>query len=106
MRKRVEDLRLPELKKREKSFEYRLRDELKKLGILFVKTKPTITGFPDRLAIGEKMKLVETKAKDGVLSDAQIICHRDLRKLGHDVLVLRDQDPKKAAKTIQRWLVW
>lgn len=99
------DLKLPELKRRERPFEYDLRDELKKRDIMFVKTKPTIEGFPDRLAIGHRhTKLVECKRKDGELSETQVLVHRDLAKRGVIVLVVEGPDVKKAADAIERVL--
>lgn len=80
--------RLKPLRKREKPFEYRLRAELKKLGIIFTKCKPTIKGWPDRLAVGHygEMLLVELKRDDEPLSIAQKIVHEDL-KYSHGVIV-------------------
>lgn len=95
-------LRLPELKKRERPFEYALRDELKRRDIMFVKTKPTIEGFPDRLAIAHgRTRLVECKRKDGELSETQVLVHRDLAKKGVRVLVVEGPDVKRAADTIE-----
>ncbi len=94
------DLRLPEIKKRERSFEYQLRDQLKP--IAFIKCKPTIEGFPDRLAIGlGAMMLVELKREGEDLSDIQRLVHRDLRKQGIDVLVIQGPDARKAANLIR-----
>lgn len=96
------DLKLPELKRRERPFEYALRGELKKRDIMFVKTKPTIEGFPDRLAIAHgRTRLVECKRKDGELSETQVLVHRDLAKKGVRVLVVEGPDVKKAADTIE-----
>lgn len=95
------ELKLPAIKRRERPFEYRLRDELKKRDVMFVKCKPTIEGFPDRLAIGFKaMQLVECKREDGVLSETQLIMHRDLRKRGIFVLVVEGPSVKNAADRI------
>lgn len=95
-------LHLPELKRRERPFEYALRDELKRRGILFVKCKPTIEGFPDRLAIGHgRTRLVECKRKDGELSETQGLVHRDIAKHGVRVLVVEGPDVKRAADTIE-----
>jgi len=87
----VEDLRLRPIKRRERSFEYALRDELAKMGVMFVKLKPTITGFPDRLAIGAcNMKLIETKAEDGEPSEGQRVLHEKiLRDQGVEVIVVK-----------------
>lgn len=99
------DLRLPELKRRERPFEYALRDELKKFGVMFVKCKPTIEGFPDRLAIAfGRTLLVECKRKDGELSETQVLVHRDLRAHGVGVLVVEGPDVARAARKIVRTL--
>ncbi len=95
---------LPPLKKREKTFERALRDALGELGVMFVKLKPTIEGFPDRLAIGfGNMKLVEAKSKDGTLSEVQKILHKDLTAMGVEVIVLR-HDVRSATQTVCRAL--
>jgi hypothetical protein len=96
------DLTLPELKRRERPFEYALRDELKRRDIMFVKCKPTIEGFPDRLAIGHgRTRLVECKRKDGELSETQVIVHRDIARRGVRILVVEGPDVKRAADIIE-----
>jgi hypothetical protein len=85
------DLKLPKLKKRERSFEYKLRDEIEKNGdVMFVKLKPTRTGFPDRLLVGFGKKfLVEIKRDENEeLSDVQGVMHADLAKMGIEVIVI------------------
>jgi G:T-mismatch repair DNA endonuclease (very short patch repair protein) len=75
----------------ETRFEKSLHDELKKNGIWFIKLKPTITGFPDRMALmapGRKV-FVELKGLTGVVSPAQDKVHRQLRELGFHVLVIK-----------------
>lgn len=101
------NLKLKPIKKRERPFEYQLRDRLdKSYGIMFVKTKPTITGFPDRLAVGlGEMCLVEIKRKDEGLSDVQVIVHRDLAKRGIRVLVVFATDVNEVAGIIYRRLM-
>lgn len=95
------DLKLPPLKKRERPFEYKLRDELKKRGVMFVKCKPTIEGFPDRLAIGYRCTmLVEAKREDGELSPTQALVHRDIRRHGGFVHVAEGPGVKAAADKI------
>lgn len=93
-------------KKRERTFENALRDELKKMRIKFVKTKPTVSGFPDRLAIGfGAMKLVEVKREDETLEKHQEILHEELRR-DHGVNVLTVWPPvRTAAKLIRAALV-
>ena len=96
------DFNLPELRSRERPFEYALRDELKSEGILFVKLKPTIEGFPDRLAIGfKRTRLVEIKRHGEPLSEVQKIRHRELwRDYGIEVLVVQGPDVKAAASKV------
>lgn len=95
------DLKLPPIKKRERPFEYALRDELKRRRVMFVKCKPTIEGFPDRLAIGFGCTmLVEAKREDGQLSPTQKIVHRDIRRHGGFVHVAEGPSVKMAADKI------
>lgn len=96
------DLQLPEIKRKERSFEYALRDELETMGIGFVKLKPTITGFPDRLALGHgRTRLVETKREGEEARRSQIERHNELyRKYKIRVLVVDGPDVKKAAQLI------
>lgn len=97
--------KLPPLKKREKPFEYRLRDRLKTMGIMFVKCKPTITGFPDRLAIGlGTMRLVEVKREGEDPDDVQALVHRDIATHGPEVVVVRGPDVRAATDVIWRAL--
>jgi len=87
-RDRLAHLRLPPIKRRERPFEARLRDRLKVYGVLFVKSKPTIKGFPDRIAIGfGRIGLVELKSQDGKLDESQIIFHHNVWRL-HQVKIL------------------
>lgn len=100
------DLKLRRLKRRERPFEYALRDELKLRGVGFVKLKPTIKGFPDRLALGNgRTKLVEVKREGEEARRAQVERHREMRKkYGVDVLVVEGPDVKRAALAIVRAL--
>lgn len=94
-------LKLPELKRRERPFEYALRDALVARGVMFVKLKPTIEGFPDRLAIAYgRTQLVECKRKGGELSDTQVLVHQQLAKRGVNVLVVEGPDARRAADAI------
>lgn len=72
--------KLPPLKRRERPFEYRLRDELNdKHQVMFVKIKPSRRGLPDRMAIGlGNMLLVEVKREGEDLEEHQKIMHRKL----------------------------
>ena len=97
--------KLPPLKKRERPFEYRLRDHLKKMDVMFVKCKPTIVGFPDRLAIGlGTMRLVEVKREDENPDDVQSLVHRDIAEHGTPVVVVRGPCVYDAAIVIWRAL--
>lgn len=97
--------KLPPLKKRERPFEYRLRDHLKKMDVMFVKLKPTVKGFPDRLAIGlGSMRLVEVKREGEDPDDVQALMHRDIARHGPEVIVVRGPSVYAAADTIWRAL--
>lgn len=97
------DLKLPEIKQREVTFERKLHDRLEAGGLMkFVKLKPTIEGFPDRLAIGfRRTRLVEIKREGESLSEMQVLVHRDLRKMGVKVLVIHGPDVEEAAYVIE-----
>lgn len=74
----------------ETRYESALRDRLKDHAVWFIKLKPTVTGFPDRIALqapGRKL-FVELKGLTGKLSDAQLEIHEELRELGSPVLRL------------------
>lgn len=91
--------KLPPLKKRERPFEYRLRDELKKRGVMFVKVKPSVRGLPDRLAMGlGNMLLAELKREAGDLPDHQLAMHAEIKRLTRKrVLVVFGPDVEKQA---------
>jgi hypothetical protein len=94
-------LSLRPLKKRsgETRFESTLRDRLHDYNVWFVKLKPTITGFPDRLALQAPRRkcFVELKGLTGVVSDAQRQIHIQLRAMGFRVIVLQ-----KGKVTVER----
>lgn len=99
--------KLPPIRRRERSFEYALRDELASHEVMFIKMKPTIKGFPDRLAMSwrGRMRLVECKRSiDEALDHAQEVVHGDLRDLGIDVVVVHGPDVKAAARIIMNAL--
>lgn len=98
--------KLPPIKRREIPFERRLQVELKKYGVLFVKLKPTLRGFPDRLAMGYgRIGLVEIKREDGELSDVQKTLRKMLReKYRTRVLVVRGPNVRDGARKIDAWL--
>lgn len=95
--------RLPSLKKRERPFEYRLRDELKTRDIMFTKFKPSVKGLPDRLAMGnENMLLAEIKREGEDLEDHQKVMHARIYRLtGRRVMVIHGPDVKKAANFVE-----
>lgn len=73
--------KLPPLKKRERPFEYRLRDELKKHDVWFFKIKPSRVGLPDRMAMGlGSWCLVELKREGEDLEPHQVTMHAEIRK--------------------------
>lgn len=96
-------LRLPEIRQRERPFEYALRDELKLRGIGFVKLKPTIKGFPDRLALGfGRTRLVEMKREGEEARRSQVERHNELwKKYRVRVFVVEGPDVKQAAGVIE-----
>lgn len=101
-RKLLKLKRLKPLKKRERPFEYDLRDELKRRHIMFVKCKPTLTGFPDRLAIGlGTTRLVELKREDEDLQDDQRIRIREIEEHGVKVLIINGPNVRRAANHVE-----
>lgn len=90
------------IKKREKTFEYQLRDELKVSGVLFVKLKPMIDGMPDRLAMGfGEMKLVEIKREGEPLEKHQEAMHDMLlRRHGLTVITVWSPNVKDASRIV------
>lgn len=99
------ELKLPEIKQREIPFESRLRDELKKRGVMFVKNKPTLEGWPDRTAVGfGRIRLVEVKAQEGELSPVQEAMHARLKAHGVRVVVVYGPDVNRAATYILKGL--
>lgn len=103
--------RLPELKKRERPFESQLRDILSRQGVMFVKLKPTVIGWPDRVAIAPphtqnpRVIFVECKTQDGKLSAAQSLIQRDLTDRGVAVVTVQGPSAAKAAKRIMAMFV-
>lgn len=100
------DLKLPEFKRREITFEHAVRDELKTRGIGFVKLKPTIIAFPDRLAIGHgRTRLVEVKREGEEARRNQIIRHAEIwTKYRVRVLVISGPDVRAAADLVEMHL--
>lgn len=100
------DLKLPKIKKREIPFERSLRDELKRRGVGFVKLKPTINGFPDRLAIGHgHTKLVEIKREGEEARENQRVRHADLwRRYRVRVMLVAGPDVRAAANDVEHAL--
>lgn len=62
-------------------------------GGLAIKMAPTIAGIPDRLVLwaGGGYSLVELKTTKGTLRAIQVHRHEQLRKMGHEVVVLRGE---------------
>lgn len=99
--------KLRPIRKRERPFENRLRDALECERLLFVKSKPTRKGWPDRILIGfEKKRLVEIKREGADLSDAQVIVHRELwDRYRIRVIVIHNNMPiRDAVKYLQACL--
>src|SRR5688572_3671468 len=94
--------RMKAFKKKEKTFEYALRDELKACGVLFTKLKPMLDGMPDRLAGGfSEMRLVELKREGEPLEPHQEAMHDMLsRRYGLTVITVWSPNVKAAARVI------
>lgn len=58
-----------------------------------MKLAPTIAGIPDRLVLwpGGRSHLVELKTKTGKLRPIQVHRHKELKAMGHEVVVLRGE---------------
>lgn len=69
-------------------------------GGLAVKLAPTISGIPDRLVLwpNGRFNLVELKTTTGPVRAIQVHRHKQLKELGHIVVVLRGE------QEIQDWL--
>lgn len=97
------DIKLPRLRRKERTFEQSLRDLLEARGIMFVKLRPTRRGFPDRLAIepAGSVLFVECKRdeKSG-LSPSQKVVHAELRDLGARVYLAVGPDAQRSAADI------
>lgn len=98
--------KLPPLKKRERPFEYRLRDRLRILDVMFVKAKPTRVGLPDRYALGHHNQLfVEIKREGEDLEEHQRVMHAEIHRLtNRRVVVVHGPDVEKSAQFIVRAL--
>jgi hypothetical protein len=70
-----------------------------------LKQEGMITGWPDLTLVGpdKRIAFLEVKAEKGRTSDAQDDCIAMLRRMGHDVAVVRSQDD--AVLMLQQW-VW
>lgn len=68
-----------------------------------LKQEGMITGWPDLTLVGpdKRIAFFEVKAEKGRTSDAQDECIAMLRRLGHDVAVVRSQD--EAVLMLQEW---
>lgn len=83
---------------RESKYQRRLRTEYEKEGAITLKLDPRSSmiekGFPDLLVILKdgRVRFIEAKAEDGVVSPAQQHQHNRLRAMGHEVLVVRAKE--------------
>lgn len=75
---------------RERDIEKFLHERVTAIGGTTIKLAPTVRGLPDRLVIlpGGEMRLVELKAPDGAVSEAQRLTHSRLRARGVEVATL------------------
>lgn len=83
--------KLPPLRRRERPFEYQLRDYLwKEMGIRFIKIKPSMRGLPDRMAMGRRnWCLVELKREANELQEHQVLMHDEIYRLtGRSVITV------------------
>ena len=82
---------------RESELQQLCENELRRRRIAFLHLSPRARekeGWPDLVfAIEGKATAVELKSSDGVLSEAQIKLHRELRASGWDVFVFRTFEP-------------
>jgi len=94
--------KLPPLKRRERSTESKLMDELEdEYDILFVKVKPSRVGLPDRMALGHgEILLVELKREGEDLDETQKAMHADLARRGIQVATFSSDDYKWIAECI------
>lgn len=63
-------------------------------GLCLKWVSPGHVGVPDRIVIlpGGRVYFVELKTAEGRLSPAQVVCHKELRKRGAEVVTLRGAD--------------
>jgi len=68
-----------------------------------LKQEGMITGWPDLTLVGpdKRIAFLEVKAEKGRISAAQEECLAMLRRMGHDVAVVRSQDD--AVLMLQEW---
>lgn len=77
----------------ESTIEGQLFQMVRARGGMAIKMAPTIAGIPDRLILwpGGRFHLVELKTSKGNLRAIQVLRHKELRELGHNVVVLRGE---------------
>jgi hypothetical protein len=84
---------------REKSIEKYLKDQVESYGGMCKKwVSPGWNGAPDRIVLFPMFAavfFVELKAPNGKLQPSQIQAHKQLQKMGHDVLVLNTKEKVK-----------
>lgn len=79
----------------ESKIENKLKDEVKKIGGIFVKmTLPNYSGFPDRLCLLPEGRLffIELKATGKKPRKLQLVVHKKLSRLGFNVLVINSYE--------------
>lgn len=80
---------------REREVEKYLVRQVESLGLATYKFVPDqAPGMPDRVVLlpGSRVLWVELKTKGGRLSELQLYRHAELRKAGHDVVVVWSKD--------------
>jgi hypothetical protein len=73
------------------------------IGGRMLKQEGMITGWPDLTVVGPggRIAFLEVKSAKGHTTDAQDDCLGMLRRMGHDVAVVRSQD--EAVLMLQEW---
>ena len=83
---------------RESIFQKNLKKDYEADGAIVLKMDPRASripkGFPDVLVLlpDGRTRLIELKAKEGIVKPAQKYWHDRLREMGHDVLVVRPKE--------------
>lgn len=80
---------------REREVESYLIKKVRDMGMACMKFIPDqVNGMPDRMVLlpGSRVLWVELKTKGGKLSEIQKLRHAELKKLGHDVVVVWNKE--------------